>query len=198
MKVIETRESETYGTTALQLLDQSIKQALAQTILNRHTDMHLARADEIDYHAELVECAKDSGEKAMRDALAVRMHVQDRNVLLDCHSRRQLLTISRVPKCCRRRLEEVEWRCRLNLECRDVDVWVRMNNCSSACRILDVLDANWDFTADDLLHREWVNNLAPIVRQLRGLVRRDDRYQTGGGHFTRVRCEYTIDFFPDL
>jgi hypothetical protein len=49
-----------------------------------------------------------------------------------------------------------------------------------------------------LLHCKRVYDLAAIVGQLGGLFGRDDRDDASGGHFTRVGCEDSVDFFPDL
>ena len=90
----------------------------------------------------------------MRDALAVRLHVQYDDALFDRHGRRQPLPLSRnraraaVEMCVREhpideRGTEVGQRI-------GIRIGFRVDDCAPAARVLDVLNANRDFTPDNL------------------------------------------------
>ena len=49
-----------------------------------------------------------------------------------------------------------------------------------------------------LVHSEWMDDFAPIVRELGRFLWRDDRDQPRGGHLPRIRGENAIDLFPNL
>lgn len=69
---------------------------------------------------------------------------------------------------------------------------------AAALGVHDVLDADRDSRADDLLHRERVDDLGSVEGQFCGLRGRDGREKSSRGYFARVRREYTVDFLPDL
>lgn len=62
---------------------QSAHDLLREIILDRHTDVHLTRTDQVDDDAETIECTKDAREEAVGDALPVRMHVENDDAFLD-------------------------------------------------------------------------------------------------------------------
>ena len=92
----------------------------------------------------------------MRDALAVRLHVQHDDAFLDRHGRREpLLLLSR-----RRRARAVDVRAREHtIDERGAKVGqriglrigLRVDDRAPAARVLDVLDAYRDFSPDNLL-----------------------------------------------
>ena len=67
-------------------------QLAIEHVLDRHTDEDLAGADQVYDDAEAVERAKDPREEAVRDVLAIRLHVQHDDPLFDRHGRWQPLS----------------------------------------------------------------------------------------------------------
>lgn len=74
---------ETYGAALPQLAHDTVEHLFVVVLLDGHTDVNLAGTDEVDDDTELVERAEDRREEAVRDVLAIRVHVQDDDVLLD-------------------------------------------------------------------------------------------------------------------
>ena len=123
-------------------------------VLDRHADKDLASADQVHDDTEAVECAEYPREEAVRDALAVRLHVQHDDALLDRHGRRQPLPLARnrsravdvrirehpVDKC------SPKVRQRLGLR-----IGLRVDDRAPTARVLDVLDAYRDFSPDNLM-----------------------------------------------
>ena len=70
-------------------------QLAVEHVLDRHADEDLARADQVHDDAEAVEGAEYAREEAVRDALAVRLHVQHDDAILDRHRRREPLALRR-------------------------------------------------------------------------------------------------------
>lgn len=75
---------------------------------------------------------------------------------------------------------------------------VREDDGSGATRVHDVLDADGDACADDLLHGEGMNDLGAVKGQLSSLRRRDAGKQSSRGDLARVGREDAIDLLPDL
>lgn len=161
-----------------------LRTALGST-LDGHADMDLAGAHEVDDDVVAVEHAKDAGEEAMRDACAIRVDVEDDDVVLDGH--------------CGGETDGAAWPAKRIGGVGEVkERWVGVDDGAGARGVLDVLDADWDVFANDLIHGEGVDDLAAIVGELGGLGGRDEGDEPGGGHFAGVCGEYPVDFFPDL
>jgi hypothetical protein len=122
-------------------------------ILDRHADKDLASADQVHDDAKAVECAEYPREEAVRDALPVRLHVHHDDALFDRHGRRQPLPLSRnrasaVEVCVREhpideRGTEVGQRI-------GIRIGLRVDDRAPTARVLDVLNANRDFSPDNL------------------------------------------------
>jgi hypothetical protein len=160
----------THGADALELAHDAHEVLLVEHVLDRHADVDLARADEVHDDAVAVERAEDAGQEAVRDRLAVALHVEHHDALLDRDGRRQLA-------CARARAgrrDAVRERAR---EVRRVDhavgaepeaaraesrrrargrarrgrvVCVGLDDGAAAARVLDVLDADRNLEPDDL------------------------------------------------
>jgi hypothetical protein len=156
--------------------------------VDRHTDVNLARADQIDNHAEPVQRPKDPRQEPMRDRLPVRVDVDDDDRVLDGDRRRKVLREFLD----RPRLGDLRSRPSLSV---DRGRRLRVDDGPAARR---VLDPDGDARSDDLLHRERMDDLAAIVGELGGLVGGDDRDETSGRDLARVGGEDAVDFFPDL
>ena len=61
----------THGAGLFELAHDARERLTVEDVLDRHADVHLARADEVDDDAEPIERAEDAREEAVRDALAV-------------------------------------------------------------------------------------------------------------------------------
>ena len=79
--------SRTYGAILFQVPDQSIRHFLLVCVFDGHADMDLASGDQINDHSVTVERSENAGEESVRNALPVRMHVQDDHTLFDRNSR---------------------------------------------------------------------------------------------------------------
>ena len=55
----------THRSAFLEVVHQPIKDLAREPVLDRHTDVNLARANQVHHDAEPVQRAKDSREKAM-------------------------------------------------------------------------------------------------------------------------------------
>ncbi len=200
----ETRgDRETHGAVLLEVLDEAVEHLRREAVADRHADVHLARADEVDDDAKFVERAEDAREEAVAHALAVRVDVQHDDVLLDRDRRRQALALRilrRARECVQRRERHGlrdgvrERRRRREL----VRLRVRVDHRPAPARVLDVLDADRDLAPDRLLHRERVHDLAAVVGQLRRLVGRDDGDEARSRDLARVGREDPVDLLPDL
>lgn len=136
-------------------------QLATEHVLDRHADEDLAGTDEVHDDAEAVERAEYAGEEAVRDALPVRLHVQHDDALLDRDCCRDTLerhpprgaaavggSVAEHPGDEGRAKAKAVVKRRLRHEIR-----LRIDDCASAARILDVLDAYGDSSADDLVGR---------------------------------------------
>lgn len=110
-----------------------------------HRDVHFGRGDEVDRDAVAVQDREDLGEEPVRDRPLVRVHVDDRDVVLDRHRRRPLRCLPQ------RRVRRP----------RPLDLLrrghhrVRNDDGSVSSGVLHVLDPDLDgrFCLDDLVHR---------------------------------------------
>ena len=158
----------THRPAFLEVVHQPIKDLAREPVLDRHTDVHLARADEVDDDAEAIERAEDAREEAVRDALAVRVYVQHDHALLDRHRRRELARRAAAAAAAGERAVLGEergegagegWGGRgagaggAGEEVGDgveIEVRVRVDDGAAALWILDVLDANRDLAPNNL------------------------------------------------
>lgn len=74
---------KTYGAALPQLAHDAVEHLFVVVLLDGHADVDLTGTDEVDDHTKLVERAEDRREEAVRHVLAVRVHVQNDDVLLD-------------------------------------------------------------------------------------------------------------------
>lgn len=148
-----------------QLSHDLLHDLLLDVVFDRHTHMHLARADQVDDDAEAVQHAENACQEAVRHALAITVQVQHDDIFFDGYCRgeleMQVFALSTV-QCtrdeCRQRL--VRRPMRLRGRCR-VDIRVRMDHCTAAQRILYILDANRNPFANNLHIRRHSGCAAP-------------------------------------
>lgn len=68
-----------------QLLHELIHGFFSKRVFDGHADVDLARADQVDGHAEAVEGAEDLGEEAVRVGFSVGVDVEDDDAVFDRH-----------------------------------------------------------------------------------------------------------------
>lgn len=183
-------EGKTHGSNLLQLLHHLLDLLPHQRRMNRHTDVHLTRTDQIHNHPESIQRSKDLGEESMTERLSIRVDVDDYDLVLDGNGGREMLREPLDGSLVDRELS------RLRVE--NGSVGLRVDDGSSSERVLDVLDSDGDGGSDDLFHGEGVDDLRTVVGKLGGFVGSDDGDETSGGDFARVGGEDTVDLLPDL
>ena len=151
----EKKKLHTHDADLLEIAHETGLHLSIEYVLDRHADKDLASADQVHYDAKAVECAEYPREEAMRDALAVRLHVQHDDALFDRHGRRQPLPLSRnraravVDVCGREHpIDERGTEVGQRIGFR---IGFRVDDRAPAARVLDVLDANRDFSPDNLV-----------------------------------------------
>lgn len=75
---------------------------------------------------------------------------------------------------------------------------LRVDNGTLSRRVVDILDSDWDFGSDDLLHGERMDDLAAVICQFGCFIWSDDRYQSRRGYLPRISRKDTVYLFPDL
>jgi hypothetical protein len=149
----EKKKLHTHDADLLEIAHETGLQLSIEYVLDRHADKDLASADQVHDDAKAVECAEYPREEAVRDALPVRLYVQHDNALFDRHGRRQPLPLSRnrasaVDVCVREhpideRGTEVGQRI-------GIRIGLRVDDRAPAARVHDILNANRDFSPDNL------------------------------------------------
>ena len=86
---------DTHAAVLAELAHDAVQRTLAHALLNRHTHMHLTRADKVDHNAKPVQHTKYTSEEPVRDVLAIAVHVYHHNALLDRHGRGSLERLTR-------------------------------------------------------------------------------------------------------
>lgn len=147
---MQKSESRTYGAIFFQVLDQSVHYLLLLRVLDGHADMNLTGGNQIDDHAVTVKRPKNASEEPMRNALPVRIYVQDNDAFFDRDSCGKPFTVlvnhlQIVESIHGDRLGQ-EYFPRLG----GVQVGVWINHSSQAPWIFHVLNSDWDLLADNL------------------------------------------------
>lgn len=131
----------------------------------------------------------------MSASALVAVNVQNDNVMLDGDRSGALGRVQCAQKAGGARAEETVPERRMRLQRLQV---VRKDDSASTTRIHDILDADGDACADDLLHSEGMNDLRTVEGQLSSLRGRNAGKQSSRGDLARVSGEDAIDLLPDL
>lgn len=142
-----------------------------------------------------IQDAEDVHQEAVSTGALVAVDVEHDNVVLDGDGRRALGRVERGHEAGRARAEEAVAERRVRGEGLQV---VGEDDGAGTTRVHDVLDADGDAGADDLLHGKGVNDLGAVEGQLSSLGGRDAGQQRGGGDLARVGGEDAVDLLPDL
>lgn len=158
---------------SLEFLCDPIEDRLAYRSIDGHTYVHLGGRDEIDDDTISIKGTKDPREEAVGDGLAIRADGEDENVVLDRHCG------GSPPHCLRRdgRVAGPRARCAGLVDGFGFTVQrgIGEDDGASSRWVLDVLDSDGDGGADDLFHRERVDDFGSVVGQFGGLFWCDHR-----------------------
>lgn len=160
-----------------------------------HRDVDLGGRNEIHRQMPAIQDAKDVHQETVGTGTLVAVDVEHNNIVLDGDSSRALGGVKRVQQARRARAEESVPERRVRTQGLQV---VRENDGASTTRVHDVLDADGDAGADDLLHGEGVDNLRAVKGQLSSLRGRDAGEQSRGRDLARVSGEDAVHLLPDL
>lgn len=143
-----------------------------------------------------VQNAKDVHQETVSTSTLVAVDIEYNDIVLDGDSSRTLRSlesgqVARGPRTEKLRILE-------RGTSIDLSEAVGENDGASVSRVHDVLDANGNASANDLLHRKGMDDLRTIKGQLSSLRGRDGRKQRSSGDFSRVGGEYAIHLLPDL
>jgi hypothetical protein len=161
-----------------------------------HGHVHLGRGYEVHGQVPAVEDTEDVHQEAVSAGALVAVHVEYDDVVLDRDRSRTLGAGERSQEAGGARAEErgvSDWGAIVDI--RDV---VGEDDGTGVAGVHDVLDADRDACADDLLHGKRVDYLRTIKGQLSSLGGRNCGEQSGCRDFAGVRGEDTIHLFPDL
>jgi hypothetical protein len=78
----------THRAALLELQKKPIQELLIQTILDGHTHMHLARANQIHHDTKPIQSSKHTSKEAMRDVFPIGVNIENHDVFFDGHGRR--------------------------------------------------------------------------------------------------------------
>jgi hypothetical protein len=142
-----------------------------------------------------VQNAEDVHQEAVSTSALVAVDVQDNDVVLDGDSGGTPRGIERAQQARGARTEKAVPKRRVRLQGLQV---VRENDGASTTRIHDVLDADGDARADDLLHGEGMDDLGAVESQLSSLRGRNAGEKSCSRDLARVSGEDTIYLLPYL
>jgi hypothetical protein len=131
----------------------------------------------------------------VRTSALVAVDVQNNDVVLDGDSGGAPRGVERVQQAGGARAEEPVSKRRVRLQGLHV---VREDDGASTTRVHDVLDADGDARANDLLHGEGVDDLGAVEGQLSSLRGRNAGEQSSGRDLARVGSEDAVHLLPDL
>jgi hypothetical protein len=160
--------------------------------MDSHGNMHFARRDQIHRQMMTIQDAKDLGQEPMRASPLRRVHIKHDDILLNSDGRRAFRSPVRLvvelgggARAKQLGLERVGGMHALVLLL--VRVWV--DDGAGAAWVHDVLDADGDAGADDLLHDEGVHDFGPVEGELGGLGWGDVEQEASCWHFAWISCE---------
>ncbi len=164
--------------------------------MQRHRHMHLARRYQVNRQMPPVQNREDAHEEAVRTRTLVGMHVQHDNLMFDGHGRGPFGPLLGTQRAGGARAKEARvprrWADPLLVR-RGGD-----DDGPASARVRHVLDPDGDARADDLLHREGVDDFRAVEGEFCGLGGRHRRQKAGGRYLARIGREDAVDFFPDL
>lgn len=142
-----------------------------------------------------IQDAEDVHQESVSTGTLVAVDVQNNDVVLDGDSSGAPGRVQGIQKTGRARAEEPVSERGVRFQGLDT---VREDDGASTARVHDVLDADRDAGANDLLHGEGMDDLRAVEGQLSSLRGRNAGEQSSRRDLARVGGEDAIDFLPDL
>lgn len=160
-----------------------------------HGDVDLGGGDEVHGEVPTVQDTENVHQETMSTCALVAMNVQNNNVVLNGDSCGALGRVHCAQNAGGASAEETIPERGVRFQRLQI---VREDDSASTARVHDILDANGNASADDLLHGEGMNDLRAIESQLSSLGWRDAGEKSSGRDLARVGSENAVNLLPDL